>query len=296
MTAPHTVSPPSVAHAPAPTRAGRARLAARRAHTARASLACCHLCAHHCGVDRLAGIAGECRAGATARVFSAQTEVSDELALGPTFAIALSGCDLRCAFCITGRESWDAQAGEPLDVAALAARATAALSAGARSVMILGGEPTVFLPDALALAAQLPESATLIWKTNAHASAEARALLDGVFDLWLADYKFGHDACATRLARVPDYTAIVRENLLWAARDHALIIRHLLMPGHVECCWHPIAAWIGTHLPGTRVSLREGFWPAWQSSRHAELRGTATAAEIARARAIATEFSLNLIA
>lgn len=274
---------------------GRAALAAHRAELARASLAACDLCAHHCGWNRLAGVGGECHAGARARVFSAQTEVSDELCLAPTFAIALSGCDLRCAFCITGYESWTAAAGEPLEIADLAARARAALANGARSVMMLGGEPTVFLPDALALAAQLPESALLVWKTNAHASAAARAWLEGIFDLWVVDYKFGNDACAARLARVPNYRAVVAENLLWAAQGHDLIIRHLLMPGHVDCCWRPVAEWIAHHLPAARVSLRDGFWPAWQAHRHAELGRSCSAAEAARARAIAAEFALHLI-
>lgn len=273
----------------------RARLAARRAAAARAGLGACDLCAHHCGVNRLRGPAGNCHAGAHARVFSAQIEVSDEFCVAPTFAIAFSGCDLRCDFCITGRESWDAGAGEPLAVAELAGRTRAALAAGARTVMFLGGEPTVFLPDALELAAQLPESARLIWKTNAHQSAVARDLLEGVFDLWVADFKFGNDACARRLARVDNYTAVVTENLSWAAQSHELIVRHLLMPGHVECCWGPVAAWLGRQLPGVAVSLREGFWPAWQSHRQGELGRACTDAEAARARDLAAQHGLVLI-
>lgn len=289
------VASPSAGRAHAIRPPGRAALAAARATMARASLGCCHLCAHHCGVDRLERVAGRCHAGASARVFSAQTEVSDELLITPTFAIALGGCDLRCAFCITGRESWNAAAGEPLDFAALAARAVAALKAGARSIMLLGGEPTIFLPDALALAALLPDSATLVWKTNAHASAEARALLEDVFDIWVADFKFGNDACAARLAAVSDYTHIVRENLRWSSVRHRLIVRHLLMPGHVDCCWQPIASWLATHLPDVEVSLREGFWPAWQSHSHAELTGPCSSTELARARDIAGELALRLI-
>jgi putative pyruvate formate lyase activating enzyme len=274
---------------------GRAALAAMRAKAAFASLESCHLCAHHCGVNRLTGAGGQCHAGAAARVFSAQIEVSDELTLAPTFAIAFGGCDLRCAFCITGRESWNALSGEPLDVRSLAGCASRALTRGARTIMFLGGEPTLFIPDALAIAAHLPDAATLVWKTNAHASAEGRALLDGVFDVWLADYKFGNDACAARLARVSGYTAIVQENLVWAARRHRLIIRHLIMPGHVECCWRPIAAWIARALPGIEVSLRDGFWPAWQSRTHAELSGPCTRDELALAVAIADEHSLPLL-
>ncbi len=275
---------------------GRAALAARRAHAARASLACCHLCAHHCGADRRSGPAGLCHAGPFARVFSAQTEVSDELLLGPVFAVAFSGCDLRCDFCITGRESWDARAGEPTDFDDLAALASAALEAGARTVMILGGEPTIHLPDALELASRLPDDVTLAWKTNAHGSPSSRALLDGIFDVWVADYKFGNDACAARLARTPGYTAIVRDNLLWAARDHALVVRHLLMPGHVECCWRPVAAWLAAALPGVAVNLREGFWPSWLALRHPELQDPASETERALARRIAAEHGLRLVA
>src|ERR1017187_4683266 len=119
----------------------RPALARERAHLARAALADCRLCAHDCGVNRLAGETGLCHAGAEARFFSAQVEVSDELELMPTFSVALSGCDLRCDFCITGKERWNARAGLGFDAKAMAAQAEAALRKGARTIMVLGGEP-----------------------------------------------------------------------------------------------------------------------------------------------------------
>src|ERR1700744_5141460 len=91
-----------------------------------------------------------------------------------------------------------------------------------------------------------------------------------MFNLSMADFKFGNDDCARRLARVPDYLRVVQENLLWAEAHSCLIVRHLLMPGHVECCWRPVAEWLAAHLPGVKVNLRSGFWPAWQARRHAE--------------------------
>jgi len=262
---------------------------------ARESLASCQLCAHHCGVNRIPGPAGLCRAGAHAHFFSAQVEVSDELELIPTFAVALSGCDLRCDFCITGASSWNPRAGLGLEAGAIAQRAVAALAAGARTVMILGGEPTIHLPSVLQLVAALPEDARLVWKTNAHGSAAARDLLDGVFDVWLADYKFGNDACARRLANVADYTAVVRENLVWARGHSELIVRHLVMPGHIECCWRPAAEWLARRLPGVKVNLRTGFWPAWRSARHAELAEPVSAVEAEQATNIARECGLKLI-
>lgn len=275
--------------------ASRSWLARERAAAARAALADCHFCAHHCGVNRLAGETGLCHAGAGARFFMAQTEVTDELELIPTFAVALSGCDLRCDFCITGAESWNPRGGEKFDATETASKARLALRNGARTVMVLGGEPTIHLPAVLELVAALPDSARLVWKTNAHGSAQARELLDGMFDVWLADYKFGNDDCARRLAKVSDYTSIVRENLLWANEHSELIVRHLLMPSHVDCCWRPVAEWLAENVPGLKVNLRSGFWPAWQSARQAELRGTVSAAETERAGQIAEDYGLNLI-
>ena len=258
-------------------------------------LADCRLCAHDCGVNRLAGSTGLCHAGPDARFFSAQIEVSDEIELIPTFAVALSGCDLRCDFCITGSSSWNSRAGPGFDAGAMAASAKTALLNGARTVMVLGGEPTIHLPAALEFVARLPERAKLIWKTNAHGSAQARELLDGMFDVWLADFKFGSEACARKLAKVDDYVRVVQENLLWAEAHSELIVRHLLMPGHLECCWRPVATWLATHLPRVKVNLRAGFWPAWQARRHVEFQNLVSPLEKDRAFGLADELGLNLI-
>jgi putative pyruvate formate lyase activating enzyme len=275
--------------------ASRSALARARAAAAREALADCRLCAHDCRVNRLAGQRGPCHAGAGSRVFSAQVEVSDELELIPTFAIALSGCDLRCDFCITGEPSWNPRAGEPFNVERVAQQAITALSGGARTIMVLGGEPTLHLPGALELVAALPDPAKLVWKTNAHGSAQARELLDGMFDVWVADYKFGDNRCAERLAGVPDYIRVVRENLAWAASHTELIVRHLLMPGHIDCCWRAVAEWLAAELPGVKVNLRSGFWPAWHSARHAELRRTVSEAEARTALEIARGCGLPLV-
>ena len=282
-------------HAGSETAAPRSVLARERARIARAMLADCRFCAHDCRVNRLAGENGLCHAGAEARFFSAQIEVSDELELIPTFAAALSGCDLRCDFCITGASSWNPRAGTGFDPHAMAAKARVALQGSARTIMVLGGEPTIHLPVALEFVSLLPETARLIWKTNAHGSAQAHELLDGMFDVWLADFKFGNDACAQRLAKTPDYLRGVKDNLLWADDHSELIVRHLLMPGHVECCWQPVAEWLAANLPGVKVNLRSGFWPAWQAARHAELRRTVSGPESARAVDLAQRLGLNLI-
>ena len=270
-------------------------VAAERARAALEMLADCRFCARGCGANRLAGEEVPCRAGTEARVFSAQIEVSDELELAPAFCIALSGCNMRCDFCITGAASWNSRAGSGLAPGEMAASAQRALAGGARTVMLLGGEPTIHLPAALEFVAALPAGARLVWKTNGYGSSEARELLEGMFDIWVVDFKFGNDRCAERLARAPAYVLAARQNLLWANGHSRLIVRHLLMPGHLECCWRPVAEWLATELPGVKVSLRCGFWPAWRAARHVELRRTASPDECDGARQVADELELNLV-
>ncbi|MGH7939748.1 MAG: radical SAM protein [Limisphaerales bacterium] len=238
---------------------------------------------------------GLCHASSRTRFFLAQPEVTDELELVPTFAIALSGCDLRCDFCITGRESWNPRIGQSFSAKRMAAMAEAALNNGARTVMVLGGEPTIHLHAVLDLIASLPDAARVVWKTNAYNSDEARELLDGMIDVWLADFKFGNDRCARRLAKVPDYIEIVTENLLWANAHSELIVRHLLMPGHVQCCWKPVAKWLAENLPGVKVNLRSGFWPGWRARLHPELCRTISEEEAIGGQQIAGNYELHLV-
>ncbi|MEN9777187.1 MAG: hypothetical protein RJB04_942 [Verrucomicrobiota bacterium] len=277
----------------------RSALASQRAAIAREQLAQCHWCAHRCGVNRLAGQRGPCQAGPEGRIFNAQIEVGDESDVCPVFAVAFSGCDLRCDFCNTGRESWDASAGsvpEGVEREALLGRIGRAWESGAvRSLMILGGEPTIHLSSALELVAALPDALPVVWKTNAHGTPESNALLDGVFDAWVADLKFGNDDCARRIARVEGYCARVHPNLQWAAGHTRLIVRHLLLPGHLDCCWRPAAAWLAEQLPQAEVSLRTGFWPGWFSDRHPELKALGRRSEAQEAMRIGLSAGLRLI-
>ena len=277
-------------------RMARRAVAASRIEGTAAALAHCEVCVQRCGVDRRRGPAGICGAARAPRIFSAQVEVGDELELIPTFAIALSGCNIRCAFCITGDESWHAARGTAIGTEELAAQATRALESGAaKTILILGGEPTIHLPWLVEFVVLLPEDARVVLKTNGLSTAAGREWLDGLFDVWLVDYKFGGDRCAMELSHTPGYRAAVEETLIWASAHADLIVRHLLMPGHVGCCWKPIAAWLAEHLPEAKMSLRFGYWPAWKAERMPGLNRPISYAEQAEALAVARHFGLHLI-
>src|SRR5262245_49806544 len=81
---------------------------------ARQHYECCRLCEHDCQVNRLAGERGMCKADAVARVYRHRIEVGEELELIPSHLFYLSGCDLRCAFCIAEERAFNPAIGVPL--------------------------------------------------------------------------------------------------------------------------------------------------------------------------------------
>jgi putative pyruvate formate lyase activating enzyme len=134
-------------------------------------------------------------------------------------------------------------------------------------VFVLGGEPTIFLPwlETFARLAR-PLAIPLVLKTNLWLTPEAlRRCLDA-FDVIVADFKFGTDACAQRLGAPAPYVAILERNLRACAARRRTVVRHLVMPGHVECCTLPVVRWVRS-IPGLELSLRDHFVPAWHSDR-----------------------------
>jgi putative pyruvate formate lyase activating enzyme len=231
----------------------------------------CSLCEHRCGADRAAGERGPCKAGPTAHVFRHRVEYSEEAELIPAHLFYLSGCDLRCAFCIAELDAFDPRRGRPLTREFFQEAVRWGRQQGARTLEWVGGEPTIHLPAILQVMADCPDLPPVVWKSDFHGTPEAFALLAGVVDVYVADFKFGNDACARRIAGIERYMEIVTRNLEQAARRGSLIVRHLLLPGHFDCCYRPLAAWVRTHLPGVKFSLREGYLPRWQARRHPEL-------------------------
>jgi putative pyruvate formate lyase activating enzyme len=231
----------------------------------------CELCEHRCGVDRANGEVGFCKATAAANVFRHRIEYGEELELIPSHLFYLSGCDLRCGFCIAGINAFDPSRGNPLTTELFNDAVAWGIARGAKNIQWVGGEPTVHLPVILDVMSQCPSLPLVVWKSDFHGTPEAFAMLDGAVDVYVADLKFGNDACAKRIAGIENYFNIVTRNLRIAQQQTRLIVRHLLLPGHEECCYRPIVQWMKSNLPDVPFSLRDSYMPSWRSKRFTEL-------------------------
>jgi putative pyruvate formate lyase activating enzyme len=244
-------------------------------------LKACRLCECNCGVNRMAGERGLCGLDHRSHLYKSYLSGNEEPELLPALRLFFGGCNLRCSFCDEAPEAFDATCGDQVRVKKLAQELTGAVQRGIRTISVLGGEPSLHVHTLLELAAHAPGHLPLALNTNLYMSPVVLELLDGVVDWYLADFKFGNDACAQRIADVSRYSTIVRRNLLDAASRTHVIVRHVLLPGHLGCCLRPIVDWCATNLPGQRFELYTGYVPCNMSDT--ELGRFNTLAEVTEA-------------
>jgi putative pyruvate formate lyase activating enzyme len=166
---------------------------------------------------------------------------------------------------------------------------------GARTLQWIGGEPTIHAPAILDALACCGRRLPVVWKSDFYGTPETWELLDSVVDIYVADFKFGNDACAQRIAGVERYIEVVTRNLADAARRGKLYVRHLLLPGHGVCCLRPILAWLQQRLPHVPVSIRGGYLPRWRAARHPELARPLARGDGQRALELAADYGLTVI-
>lgn len=223
----------------------------RAASRAMALLRRCRMCPRRCGVNRVAGERGFCGAGVEATVCYRNLLYGEEPAISPSYELFLSGCNMRCSFCYVDGAYRGPMVGEPLStvVPAVEREFTGPRSAQARTLSVLGGEPSVNLPAVLAFLSRLEPSPEVVWNTNVYVGPVVPRLLEGVVDHVIADLHFGNDNCAEELAGTPGYFGAATRALTEFAARTEVTLRCLLVPGHLECCFLPIVRWLAGNHP-----------------------------------------------
>ena len=222
----------------------------------------CDVCAERCRVNRLTDERGNCGLGEDARVYKEYLHLGEERCLVPSHTIYLTGCNFRCRFCSDLDQVTQPEAhGVALDARALAARIALRRRQGSRNVNFVGGLPDVNLLYILRTLTHCPSDTHVVWNTNLWTTEETIDRLTGVVTTWLADLKFGDDRCALKLSGARGYLETLHRLLPCAAASGDLLVRHLLMPGHLECCTRPALTWLKRHLPDVSVNIMTGYHP-----------------------------------
>jgi putative pyruvate formate lyase activating enzyme len=246
----------------------------------------CTLCPRKCGVDRLAGETGFCNTARFTRVSSYAPHFGEEQPLvgnRGSGTIFITHCNLLCLFC----QNFDIShqgAGQEVTDNNLADMMLALQNQGCHNINFV--TPSHVVPQILAaVEVAVPQglNVPLVFNTGGYDRVATLKLLEGVFDIYMPDFKFWDSQVAEDSCQAGDYPEVARRALAEMHRQvgdlqmddagrawRGLLIRHLVLPGDLAGT-RDIMRFIAQKIsPDSYVNIMSQYRPC---GRAAEVRG-----------------------
>jgi putative pyruvate formate lyase activating enzyme len=210
------------------------------------AMAACRLCPRQCGVDRLSGETGFCNTGRQAVVSSFNAHFGEEAPLvgrSGSGTIFFTHCNLLCNFC----QNFDIShrgAGKTVSARDLADIMLSLQKKGCHNINFV--TPSHVVPqilEAVERAAEDGLTIPLVYNSGGYDRIRTLKRLQGVFDIYMPDFKFWSPSVADETCQAPDYPEVARNAVAEMHRQvgdlvldedgiatRGLLVRHLVMP------------------------------------------------------------------
>src|SRR5271157_1850067 len=168
----------------------------------------CGLCPRRCGVNRMKGEKGFCKAPGELVISSIFPHHGEEPPIsgkGGSGTVFFTYCTLKCLFCQNFQLSHLAE-GVPYTPSELAEKMLGLQNMGCHNINLV--TPTHFLPwilKALKEASRNGLTVPIVYNCGGYELASVMSLLAGIVDIYLPDMKYGSTAEAKRYSSAPDY-------------------------------------------------------------------------------------------
>jgi len=258
----------------------------QKSEAANSLLRMCTLCPRKCGVDRLAGETGFCNTARLCRIASYGPHFGEEQPLVGTQGsgtIFFARCNLLCLFC----QNFDIShqdAGQEAGADDLADIMLALQHQGCHNINFV--TPSHVVPQILAaVEAAVPRGlrVALVFNTGGYDRVATLKLLEGVFDIYMPDFKFWDPQVAEDSCQAGDYPEVARRALAEMHRQvgdlqigetglarRGLLIRHLVLPGDLAGTRNVMRYIAQKISPSSYVNIMSQYRPC---GRAAEVQG-----------------------
>jgi putative pyruvate formate lyase activating enzyme len=237
----------------------------------------CTVCPRRCGVDRTKGEKGFCRSGDLPEISSHGPHFGEERPLvgrHGSGTIFLTWCNLGCIFCQNDSISrWGE--GSRISFDDLSRVMVQLQRRGCHNINFVS--PTHFVPQilrALPRAIESGLSIPLVYNTGGYDSLETLGLLDGVFDIYMPDFKYTSPSAAETYSGAPDYPEVVMAALKEMHRQtgdlaldeegiarRGLLVRHLVLPEGLAGTREAMRFLARNVSPNTYVNIMDQYRP-----------------------------------
>lgn len=270
---------------------------------------CCDICPHKCSVNRLKDEKGICKTGKKAKVSSFGPHFGEE---GPLVGrhgsgtIFLTHCNLYCIFC----QNYDIShlgEGYLVDEEGIAEMMLSLQNMGCHNINFV--TPTHVIPQivkALSFAIEKGLTVPLVYNSGGYDSVSTLALLDGIFDIYMPDFKYSDDKIAQRYCNASDYSQVAKQaikSMHQQAGDlildekgiakRGLIIRHLVLPEDLAGTYEVMKFIAEEISKNSYVNLMDQYRPCYKATDFPPLDRRITQEEFVQAIKIAHNFGIK---
>lgn len=244
-------------------------------------LSSCTICPHNCKVNRNNGQIGRCRSGNKVKIALASVHNYEEPCISGkngSGTIFFSNCNLSCIYCQNYKISQLGK-GYELSVEELADIMIKQQEKGVNNINLV--TPTMYvyqIIEAIKIARQNGLNIPIIYNTNGYENVKTIQDLNGYIDIYLPDLKYYSNELSKKYSKVDNYFKYTTEAIKEMYRQvgcpvfdengiiqKGLIIRHLVLPNHLQNSKH-VLKWIKENMPeDTYVSVMAQYFPTYKA-------------------------------
>lgn len=240
----------------------------------------CKLCPHSCGVNRNTGVLGYCKTSSKQHISSICIHRGEEPIISGKDGICnifFSHCNMQCIFCQNHQISRNTNSYEKiLSTTEVVNEITAFLNKGIKRLGFVS--PSHMVLQVIDIIEQLwyrDYKPITVWNSNAYDNVETLRILEPYIDVYLPDFKYSDNRLAKEFSGCNNYfeiaLAAIKEmyyqkgNVIHLDNNNeiekGLIIRHLVLPNHVENSLGVLETIANEISPRVYISLMSQYYP-----------------------------------
>jgi putative pyruvate formate lyase activating enzyme len=261
----------------------------------------CIFCERQCEVNRIDGEKGYCLILKDSYVSSAFLHMGEEAPLIPSGTIFFQGCNFGCVFCQNydisqawkGKRDLDDVA-QRVDAKMLSSIAEKLVDRGAININYVGGDPIPNIHTIVGSMNHQTSNITQLWNSNLYLTDKALSLIIDLIDFWLPDFKYGNNKCAKKYSGIENYFDFVSRNhkRIHDEGSGEIIIRHLVIPGHIDCCSKPILNYVAKEIPKAVVNIMGQYRVQYKAYQYPEINRRPTSQEMQEVKSYADSLGI----
>lgn len=269
----------------------------------------CTLCPRKCGVNRSAGKAGACHVDAQIGVARAALHFWEEPCISGeegSGAVFFTGCSLGCVFC-QNTEISRGQAGENVSVERLAEIFLRLQEQGANNInLVTAGHYVPAVAESLRRAKDKGLQIPVVYNSSGYELPDTLRLMEDLVDIYLPDMKYMDGELAEKYSHAQNYPDVAKAALEEMVRQcpicefdergmmkKGVIVRHLLLPGHVRNSKAVMKYLHETYQDQIYISIMSQYTPMSQVIKYPELNRRVTKREYSRLLDYAMELGIE---